>query len=138
LGPGLLESAYQKALTHELQKIGFQIERQKPVHLIYEGADLGEAVRLDLLVERKLVVELKSVDELAPVHGKQVLTPLRLGNWKLGLLINFGQNHLKDGIKRIVNQLPRIKNQKPLRPSRLYVRHFPSPFPYEYRNPLSP
>lgn len=106
LGPGILESAYEKALAHELRKAGLQIERQRPVHLIYDGEDLGEAVRLDLLVEDKLVVELKSVDDLAPVHGKQVLTQLRLGNWRLGLLINFGQNHLKNGIKRIVNQLP--------------------------------
>jgi GxxExxY protein len=106
IGPGILESIYEKALACELRKQGLKVERQKPVHLIYDGEDLGEAVRLDLLVEDKLVIELKSVEALAPVHSKQLLSQLRLGAWKLGLLINFGEVHLKNGIQRVVDRLP--------------------------------
>jgi GxxExxY protein len=106
IGPGILESIYEKALARELQNCGVKVKRQKLVHLIYDGEDLGEAVRLDLLVEDKLVVELKSVEALAPVHSKQVLSQLRLESWKLGLLINFGEVHLKNGIHRIVDRLP--------------------------------
>lgn len=106
IGPGLLESVYEKAMAHELRKQGLKVERQRSVNLIYDGEDLGEAVKLDLLVEGKVVVELKSVEELAPVHAKQVLTQLRLGGWRLGLLLNFGQELLKQGAKRIANNLP--------------------------------
>lgn len=106
IGPGILESIYEKALSRDLQKRGLQVERQKPVNLVYDGEDLGEAVRLDILVENKLVVELKSLEQLAPVHAKQVLSQLRLGGWKLGLLINFGEMHLRNGIERIVDRLP--------------------------------
>lgn len=93
-------------MAHELRKQGLKVERQRSVNLIYDGEDLGEAVKLDLLVEGKVVVELKSVEELAPVHAKQVLTQLRLGGWRLGLLLNFGQELLKQGAKRIANNLP--------------------------------
>jgi GxxExxY protein len=106
IGPGLLESVYEKALAHDLRKRGLKVERQRSVNLIYDGEDLGEAVKLDILVEDKVVVELKSVEELAPVHAKQVLTQLRLGHWRLGLLLNFGQEMLKQGVKRVANNLP--------------------------------
>lgn len=103
LGPGLLESAYEKAMAHELAKAGLHVQRQKTVNLIYDGIDLGEAVRLDLLVNNLIVVELKSVEQIAPVHGKQVLTQLKLTGLKLGLLINFGALRLKQGIERVIN-----------------------------------
>jgi GxxExxY protein len=106
IGPGLLETVYEKALAHDLRKRGLKVERQRSVNLIYDGEDLGEAVKLDILVEDKVVVELKSVETLAPVHAKQVLTQLRLGHWRLGLLLNFGQEMLKQGVKRVANNLP--------------------------------
>lgn len=109
LGPGLLESAYEIILAHELRSRGFRIERQKPIPIIYNGVQLEEAFRADLCVEGKVIVELKSLESLLPVHGKQLLTQLRLSGLKLGLLINFGEVHLKNGIKRVVNGLPESK-----------------------------
>ena len=103
LGPGLLESAYEKALIHELQINGLSVSSQVPVEMQYKGVNLGEGLRLDLLVEDSLIVELKSVDELKPVHYKQLLTYLKLLDKRIGLLINFNVNDFRDGIKRVVN-----------------------------------
>jgi len=103
LGPGLLESVYEVALAHEIRKLGLKAERQKPMPIRYDGILFEEGYRTDLLVDGKVIVELKSVAALSAVHGKQVLTQLRLSGFKLGLLINFGETHLKNGIKRIIN-----------------------------------
>jgi GxxExxY protein len=105
LGPGLLESVYEAVLTYELQQRGLNVVRQQPIPVIYESVRLEEGFRADLIVEGKVIVELKSVETIAPVHKKQVLTYLRLTNLKLGLLINFGDALIKDGITRIVNGL---------------------------------
>lgn len=103
LGPGLLESVYEVVLAHELKKKGLKVERQKPMPIIYDGVRFEEAFRADLVVEGKVVAELKSIEALSPIHAKQVLTQLRLSGLKLGLLINFGEAHLKNGIKRLIN-----------------------------------
>ena len=103
LGPGLLESAYQACLSFELVNNGFKVEAEKPLPLIYNDVKLDCGYRIDLLVENRLIVELKSVDELAPIHLAQVLTFLKLSEKRFGLLINFNVKSLKDGIKRIVN-----------------------------------
>ena len=105
-GPGLLETVYEVILAYELQKQGLQVQRQVPIRIRYDELVFDEGFRADLLVEDKLIVELKSVEQLIPVHSKQVLTRLRLSARQLGLLINFGEVHLKDGIERIVNGLP--------------------------------
>ncbi len=106
LGPGLLESVYEAVLAYELTKRGLQARRQVPIPIRYEELTFEEGFRADLLVDESVIVELKSVEALSPVHGKQVLTQLRLSRHRLGLLINFGEVHLKDGIKRIANGLP--------------------------------
>ena len=103
LGPGLLESVYEVVLAHELRKAGLQVERQVSIPIIYDGLKFDEGFRADLLVANKVIVEFKSVEVLKPVHAKQVLTQLRLADKKLGLLINFGEVSLKNGIKRLVN-----------------------------------
>lgn len=103
LGPGLLESVYEIVLAHELKKRGLRVERQKSIPIRYEELTFEEGFRADLLVEDKVIVELKSVEVLAPVHPKQVLTYLRLSGRKVGLLLNFGTVRLKDGIERIIN-----------------------------------
>ena len=105
LGPGLLESVYETVLAHELQRRGFQIERQKPVSFRYDGMDFNGGFRVDLMVESQVIVEIKSVERLAPVHSKQLLTYLRLLNLPVGLLINFGASTLKDGLNRIATGL---------------------------------
>ncbi len=105
LGPGLLESVYEAVLVYELRKRGLRVERQRPIPVVYEEVQLDEGFRADLVVEGKVIIELKSVETVAPVHKKQVLTYLRLSNLKLGLLINFGEELIKDGISRIVNGL---------------------------------
>lgn len=105
-GPGLLETVYEVALAHELRKQGINVARQVPIPIRYDDLVFEEGFRADLLVEDKVIVELKSVEKLVRVHGKQVLTQLRLSDRKLGLLINFGEVHLKNGIERIVNGLP--------------------------------
>ena len=104
LGPGLLESVYEAVLAHELQERGLMVQRQKPVPIRYQGVELDEGFRLDLIVEDRLIVKLKSVEELHPVHPKQLLTYLRLMDLPLGLLINFGSPLLKQGVKRVVNK----------------------------------
>ena len=105
-GPGLLESVYEVILAYELRKQGLHVERQVPIPIRYDELTFDEGFRADLLVENKVIVELKSLEKLIPVHGKQVLTQLRLSNHRLGLLLNFGEIRLKDGIERIVNGLP--------------------------------
>ena len=104
LGPGLLESVYEVVLASMLERRGLIVERQKPVPIHYQGIVLDEGFRLDLLVDGQLIVELKSVEIIHPVHPKQLLTYLRLMNLPLGLLINFGAPLLKDGLQRVVNQ----------------------------------
>ena len=103
LGPGLLESVYEKALMHELALNNIPVRSQVAVKANYKGLDVGEGLRLDLLVDEQLIVELKSVDDFKPVHHKQLLTYLKLMNKQLGLLINFNVCNLTDGVKRIVN-----------------------------------
>ena len=105
LGPGLLESAYEACLAHELGKAGLRFERQKPLPLIYDEVKLDVGYRLDLLVEGKVVVDPKAVEALHPLFAAQMLTYLRLTGCKLGLLINFNVVHLRDGIERVVNGL---------------------------------
>lgn len=104
LGPGLLESVYEAVLASILEQQGLRVERQKSVPIHYQGIDLDEGFRLDLLVDGQLIVELKSVENIHPVHPKQLLTYLRLMNLSLGLLINFGAPLLKDGLQRVVNK----------------------------------
>ena len=103
LGPGLLESAYEKALIHELQSKGLSVTSQVPIEMSYKGINIGEGLRLDILIENSLIVELKSVEELRPIHYKQLLTYLKLTNKHTGLLINFNVNDFRDGIKRVIN-----------------------------------
>ncbi len=103
LGPGLLESVYEVVLAHELRKKGLLVEWQKPMAIVYDGIRFDEAYRSDLLVNSKVIVELKSVESASPLHAKQLLTQLRMSGLKLGLLINFGEAHLKNGIKRLIN-----------------------------------
>ena len=105
LGPGLLESAYLGCLTYELEKNGLLIEKQKPLPLVYKEVKLGAGYRIDLLVEKKVIIELKAVEALNDVHTAQVLTYLKLSGCKLGLLINFNVVKLMNGIKRLVNHL---------------------------------
>ena len=105
LGPGLLESAYVACLAEELRSLGFTVETQVPVSIRYNGKIIHIAYRIDLLVERAVVVESKAVKRLAPEYEAQLLSHLRLGGYKAGLLINFHALHLRDGIKRMVNRL---------------------------------
>ena len=102
LGPGLLESVYEEALCYELEQRGFKVERQKPVPIVYKGNVLKTDLRLDLMVEDKIIIELKSVEELKPVFYKQTKTYLKLMNKRIGLLVNFGEYDMKEGIHRIV------------------------------------
>jgi len=107
LGPGMLESAYEACLMYELLSRGLSVERQKPLPIVYQGQTMDCGYRLDLLVESKVVVEVKSVERFQPVHGAQPLSHLRFSECKVGLLINFNVKWLvKDGIKRIVNGFP--------------------------------
>ena len=103
LGPGLLESAYKECLHFKLIQNNLYVEKEKPMPLIYEKVKLDCGYRIDLLVENKIVIEVKSVDILNNIHLAQTLTYMKLGNYKLGLLINFNVVRLKDGIKRVIN-----------------------------------
>ncbi len=103
LGPGLLESAYKECLYYKIAQSGLHVEKEKPMPLIFENVKLDCSYRIDLLVENKLVIELKAVDALNDVHLAQILTYLKLGGFKLGLLINFNVSLLKNGIKRVIN-----------------------------------
>jgi len=103
LGPGLLGSVYEAIMADQLARRGLHVQRQAPIAIHYDGIELPEGFRADLLVEDRLLIELKSVERLSPLHGKQVLTYLRLLDLPLGLLINFGGETFKEGVKRIAN-----------------------------------
>jgi len=103
LGPGLLENAYKECLAYKLEKSGLYVEKEKPMPLVFEQVKLNCGYRIDILVETKVVLEIKSVESLADVHLAQTLTYLRLGQFKLGLLMNFNVAVLKTGIKRVIN-----------------------------------
>lgn len=105
LGPGLFESSYEEILSYELMKKGLYISRQKTIPIVWEEIKMEHGFRADLIVENKVLIEIKSVESIAPVHQKQVLTYLKLTNLKLGLLINFNEAYIKNGITRIVNKL---------------------------------
>lgn len=105
LGPGLLESVYETVLAHELKKASLNVTAQVPIPILYDGMKLEGGFRADLVVENKVIVELKSVENLLAVHKKQLLSYLRLSGLKPGLLINFGAEKIKDGIARLVNGL---------------------------------
>ena len=100
LGPGLLETAYQECLMYELRKNGLYVQKEKPMPIVYEEVRLAHGYRIDLLVENRVVIELKTVEAFTAVHTAQILTYLKLGNYELGLLINFHVSILKDGIRR--------------------------------------
>ena len=124
LGPGVYESVYEAVLERALTRHGLRVERQYPVPIQYDGIDFEEGFRADLLVDGRVIVEIKSVEKLAPVHTQQVLTYLRLGGFQLGLLLNFGAGMLKDGMKRIVNSyeptsgsLLRVNREPPDQPA---------------------
>jgi GxxExxY protein len=102
LGPGLLESAYEECLNYELDNLGFSVIKQKPMPLIYAGKKLDLGYRIDLFVEDKVIIEIKSVDAVIPVHMAQLMTYLKLSGCRIGLLINFNVESLKDGIKRVI------------------------------------
>jgi GxxExxY protein len=102
LGPGLLESAYEESISYELDIEGLNTERQKPMPLVYKEVKLDIGYRIDLVVESKVVIEIKSVESICPLHMAQIMTYLKLSNCRIGLLINFNTAHLKDGIKRII------------------------------------
>jgi iron complex transport system substrate-binding protein len=106
LGPGLLESVYEAVLARALETRGLHVERQKVIRFVYDGMVFEGAFRIDLLVENQVIVELKSVETLAPVHKKKLLTYLRLTDKRIGLLLNFGSATLKEGLHRVVNGFP--------------------------------
>lgn len=105
LGPGLLESAYETILYHELQNCGFSVQKQVPISLNYNGLTFDESFRADLVVDDKVIIELKSVEQVSKVHAKQLYTYLKLADLRLGYLLNFGAPLMKEGITRIVNNL---------------------------------
>ncbi|MBU0486805.1 MAG: GxxExxY protein [Bacteroidetes bacterium] len=105
LGPGLLESVYEEILCYELYLAGFHFERQKPIPVFWRDKKMEIGFRADIIVEKKVIVEIKSVEMIAPVHAKQLLTYLKISGLKLGLLVNFNEALIKDGITRIVNNL---------------------------------
>lgn len=105
LGPGLLENVYKECLYYKIKQAGYRVEKEKSIPLIFEDVKLECGYRIDLLVENKLVIELKSVEELSDLHLAQTLTYLKLGNYKLGILLNFNSVLLKEGIRRVVNKL---------------------------------
>ena len=102
LGPGLLESAYKECLFYELINAGLKVEKEKPLSVVYKEIKLDQGYRIDLLVENKVVIELKTVEAFTDVHMAQVLTYLKFGHFKLGLLLNFNVTYLKNGIKRFI------------------------------------
>ncbi|WP_339888226.1 GxxExxY protein [uncultured Flavobacterium sp.] len=104
LGPGLLESAYQECLYYEIKNAGFYVEKEKSLPIIYKDIKIDHGYRIDLLIENKLVLELKTVEKYTDIHFAQVLTYLKLGNYPLGLLINFDSKILKTNIKRFINE----------------------------------
>ncbi|HEX8382478.1 MAG TPA: GxxExxY protein [Sphingomonas sp.] len=118
LGPGLLESVYEIVLASKLASLGHHVARQHPVDIEFDGMRFENSFRVDLLIDRRLIVEIKSVERLNPVHGKQLLTYLRLMKQPVGLLINFGGETLKEGLRRVVNDYtpsasPRLRVNQP-------------------------
>jgi len=107
LGPGLVESVYELVLAAVLERRRLHVARQQPVAFSYDGMEFEHGFRIDLLVESRVIVELKSVERISPVHPKQLLTYLRLTDLRVGLLLNFGADTMKEGIKRVVNDFPR-------------------------------
>ena len=105
LGPGLLESAYKECLYYKILKAGYFAEKEKPMPLVFEEVKLNCGYRIDILIEKKVVIEIKSVEELNEVHLAQTLTYMKLGGYKLGLLINFNVSLLKDGLRRVGNRI---------------------------------
>ncbi|MCG6119750.1 MAG: GxxExxY protein [Blastomonas sp.] len=120
LGPGLLESVYEAVLAHCLEAAGLKIDRQKPISINYRGLLLREGFRADIVVENTLIIEVKSIERLAPVHSKQLLTYLRLAKQPVGLLMNFGGATFKEGIRRVVNDHQNFAS------SRLRVNQIPA------------
>jgi GxxExxY protein len=116
LGPGLLESTYEACLAHELGKNGFHVAKQEEIAITYKSVRLDCGYRVDLLVNDRVIVELKSIEKLQPVHKAQLITYLRLADKPVGLLINFNESLLKDGIARLVNSPGKSKSPRPLRP----------------------
>lgn len=104
LGPGMLEGAYEVCLQHELSKSGLRVARQVDLPIEYDGLKMGSGYRLDMVVEERVVLELKSVDKLAPLHTAQLISYLRLGQYPIGYLLNFNVVHMRDGIRRILNK----------------------------------
>lgn len=115
LGPGLLESVYEAVLAARLTQIGYEVARQQPVDIDFEGVRINGAFKIDLLIDNRLIVEIKSVERLLPVHAKQLLTYLRLTKQPVGLLINFGGETLKEGVRRLVNNHRPSASSAPLR-----------------------
>jgi GxxExxY protein len=106
LGPGLLESVYHKIMVYELQKRGLKVESEHPIQVVWDDLVFDIGFRADLVIEDMVIVELKSVEEIARVHKKQLITYLRLADKRLGILVNFGAELIRDGISRVVNRLP--------------------------------
>jgi GxxExxY protein len=106
LGPGLLESAYETCLAYELKQLGFRVEQQKPLPVVYKDVKLDCGYRLDLVVEDAIILEVKAIEQLAPIHDAQLLSYLRISGLKVGLLMNFHVRVLKNGLKKIVNEFP--------------------------------
>lgn len=115
LGPGLLESVYETILASKLAEMGYSVERQRPIDIVFEGLRFDAAFRIDILVEGRVIVEVKSVEQLAKVHAKQLLTYLRLTKQPVGLLINFNGETLKEGVRRLVNNYDPSAPSAPLR-----------------------
>ena len=116
LGTGLLESAYEACMVYDLIQVGMKVEQQKPLPVVYRGVKLECGYRLDLMIENEVVVEIKSIDKLLPIHKAQLMSYLKLADCKVGLLINFNVEILKDGIQRVVNNFP--DSPRPPRPLR--------------------
>ena len=116
LGPGLLESAYEACMVYDLMQEGLQVERQKPLPIVYRGVKLECGYRLDLMVENEVIVEIKSIEKRLPVHKAQLMSYLKLSDCKVGLLINFNIEVLRNGIQRVVNDFPEPpRTRRPLR-----------------------
>ena len=116
LGPGLLESAYEACMVYDLIQVGMKVEQQKPLPVVYRGVKLECGYRLDLMIENEVVVEIKSIDKLLPIHKAQLMSYLKLADCKVGLLINVNVEILKSGIQRVVNNFPdSLRPPRPLR-----------------------
>lgn len=111
LGPGLLESVYEEIMFYELEKEGLYVERQKSLPVFWEGIKMNIGFRADLIVESKVIIEIKSVETIAPVHPKQLLTYLKIADKRLGLLINFNERLIKNGITRVANNLRELNKK---------------------------